>query len=42
MDPAKALLRFNAGRLLVYTGDRAWTEYGRGWVIRVATNMMRA
>lgn len=42
MDPAKALLRFNAGRLLVYTGDRAWAEYGRGWVNRVAANMMRA
>jgi len=42
MDPAKALLRFNAGRLAIYAGDPAWAEYGRGWVIRVANNLMRA
>jgi len=42
MDPTNALLRFNAGRLLVYTGDPAWPTYGRGWVNRVADNMMKA
>jgi lysozyme family protein len=42
LDPTKALLRFNAGRLATYTGDPAWDEYGKGWVNRVATNLMRA
>jgi lysozyme family protein len=42
MDPAKALLRFNAGRLAIYVSHPAWSEYGRGWVIRVANNLMRA
>jgi lysozyme family protein len=42
LDSTKALLRFNAGRLATYTNDTGWDEYGKGWINRVATNMMRA
>lgn len=32
-------LRFNAARLRAYADAKAWPTFGRGWVLRVASNM---
>lgn len=43
--PADRLMfRFDAARLIAYTDldDAKWSHFGRGWVRRVAANMMRA
>ena len=40
MDTPRLLFRFVAARLVAYTEDAGWPEYGRGWVRRVASNMM--
>lgn len=39
---ARALFRFDAARLVAYTqaDDTRWSRFGRGWVRRVAQNMM--
>ena len=38
--PADRLrLRFNAARLKAYTDAKAWPTFGRGWVLRVVSNM---
>jgi len=42
LDPNRALRRLQAGRLRYYTGLVNWPAYGKGWVNRVATNMMGA
>ena len=42
MPADRAGMRFNAGRLLHYASDDNWPAFGRGWVRRVAANMMRA
>ena len=33
------LLRFNAQRLRFYASTTQWSEYGKGWVLRVAGNL---
>lgn len=43
--PAQRMLpRFLAGRLVAFTAvdDARWLRFGRGWIKRVATNMMEA
>lgn len=42
MPPDKVLRRLDAHRLLLMANDPAWPTYGRGWVIRVATNALEA
>lgn len=42
MPPERAALRFNGVRLLYLTKSVDWAEFGRGWVTRVANNMMRS
>lgn len=39
-DPGRLLFRFQAARLVAYSGMGGWPESGRGWVRRVASNMM--
>jgi lysozyme family protein len=42
--PERLLFRFTAARLVAYTGadDIRWQRFGRGWVKRVARNMLEA
>jgi lysozyme family protein len=42
MDANKALLRFAGARLIAYTSTPGWADFGRGWVNRVAGNLMKA
>lgn len=42
IDPNKALRRLQAMRLNYYAGLTNWPAFGRGWVRRVATNMLEA
>jgi lysozyme family protein len=41
-NPASLLFRFDAARLIAYTNTAGWDVSGRGWVRRVASNMMLA
>ena len=42
LPPASLLFRFDAARLIAYTqaDDARWVRFGRGWVKRVAFNMI--
>lgn len=40
MDPQLLSKRFNAHRILSYTGDAGFSIDGRGWMNRVAANML--
>ena len=40
--PAWLLRSIQARRLLAYTDTKAWDTFGRGWVRRVAKNMLEA
>lgn len=40
MDAATALRRLQAQRLRYYAGMVTWPAFGKGWVNRVATNML--
>jgi lysozyme family protein len=42
MDPAKALRRLQGQRLRYYAGMVTWPAFGKGWVNRVADNMLEA
>lgn len=42
MDPTKAVLRFSGARLVAYTSAAGWDDFGKGWVNRVAGNLMRS
>lgn len=44
LSTAQLLYRMTAARLVALTqvSDRAWSEFGRGWVRRVASNMTRS
>ena len=44
LPPAKLLFRFDAARLVHYAevNDTRWLRFGRGWVRRVAANMVQA
>jgi lysozyme family protein len=42
MDPAKALRRLQGQRLRYYAGLVNWPAFGRGWVNRVAANMLES
>lgn len=39
MDPNDLLLRFNAARIRYHASLSTWSTYGKGWALRVATNM---
>lgn len=41
MESNKAVLRFTAARLIAYTSTPGWADFGKGWVNRVAANLMR-
>lgn len=40
-DPAKLIARFDAYRLLYMADLNVWPTYGRGWVRRVANNLLK-
>ena len=40
LHPQLVLRRMDAHRLLLMASDPAWPAFGRGWVIRVATNAL--
>jgi lysozyme family protein len=40
MPVDRVLRRLDAHRLLLMAGDPTWPAFGRGWVIRVATNAL--
>jgi lysozyme family protein len=42
MDAAKALRRLQAYRMRYYTGMVTWPAFGKGWVNRIAENMLEA
>lgn len=42
MPADKAVLRFAAGRLIHFTSIDGWEQFGKGWVRRVANNLMKA
>lgn len=42
VDPLKIILRFDAQRLKYLTGIGAWPSFGKGWVNRIADNLMDA
>ena len=42
MDATKAVLRFSGARLIAYTSTAGWEDFGKGWVNRVAGNLMRS
>jgi lysozyme family protein len=42
LDPLKIILRFDAYRLKYLTGIGAWPSFGKGWVNRIADNLMDA
>jgi lysozyme family protein len=42
MDATKAVLRFSGARLIAYTATAGWEDFGKGWVNRVANNLMRS
>lgn len=39
VPPDRLRLRFNAKRLRAYTEAKAWSAFGRGWVLRTIANM---
>lgn len=41
-DITRLVMRFNAKRLLLLTEQSAWPAFGKGWVKRVASNMMES
>lgn len=41
-DVSKAIMKFNSLRLQYYTGLSSWGYFGKGWVNRIANNLMRA
>jgi lysozyme family protein len=41
-DPLKIILRFDAQRLKYLADLKTWPTYGKGWVNRIATNMLIA
>lgn len=40
-DPLRFILRWNALRLRYYTVLRTWLTFGKGWVNRIANNLMK-
>jgi lysozyme family protein len=42
MDATKTVLRFSGARLIAYTSTAGWEDFGKGWVNRVAGNLMRS
>ena len=42
MQPARFIARFNAQRLILMAGLSTWQTFGRGWVLRVADQLMEA
>lgn len=42
MDPGRLLRRLQAQRIFFYTSLASFASFGKGWVNRVATNMMEA
>lgn len=42
MSPDRVLMRFNASRLLFMTSLSTWPQFGKGWCIRVAQNILTA
>lgn len=42
MDSDKLILRFDAFRLLFLAQLKTWPSFGKGWVRRIADNMIRA
>lgn len=41
-DPDKIIMRFDAARLKYLAALGTWPSFGRGWVIRIANNLVRA
>lgn len=39
-DPLRFILRWNSLRLRFYTSLRTWLTFGKGWVNRIANNLM--
>lgn len=42
MDPDKATMRFDAYRLTFLASLKTWPSFGKGWVNRIAANLIRA
>ena len=42
MPAARFIARFNAQRLILMAGLSSWPAFGRGWVLRVADQLMEA
>lgn len=42
LDPEKVIMRFDAYRLLFLDSLPTWPSFGRGWVRRIANNLLRA
>lgn len=40
LDPFETASKINAQRLLALTELKTWSRFGRGWVARIARNMM--
>ncbi|TDN70402.1 glycosyl hydrolase 108 family protein [Paraburkholderia sp. BL10I2N1] len=40
-DPLKFMMRWNALRLRYYVSLRAWVTFGKGWINRIANNLLK-
>jgi len=40
-DPLRFMLRWNALRLRYFTSLRTWLSFGKGWVNRIANNLIK-
>lgn len=40
-DPLRFILRWNALRIRYFTSLKTWLTFGKGWVLRVANNLMK-
>lgn len=41
-DPLETVIRFNSTRLSFLASLPSWPSFGRGWILRVANNMIKA
>jgi lysozyme family protein len=41
VDPLRFMMRWNALRIRYFTSLKTWLTFGKGWVLRVANNLMK-
>ena len=40
-DPLRFMMRWNSLRIRYFTSLRTWLTFGKGWVLRIANNLMK-